>query len=98
MQHRSSLQRFVILAVSLLSGCAAANAKPDSSADGAPPPPNVAVAGNAAAYLTGRVAAMENDLPYAAKQFGAVLAKEPDNPELRQQAFMSSLLAGQPDA
>ena len=98
MQHRSSLQRSVILAVSLLSGCAAANAKPDSSADGAPPPPNVAVAGNAAAYLTGRVAAMENDLPYAAKQFGAVLAKEPDNPELRQQAFMSSLLAGQPDA
>jgi tetratricopeptide (TPR) repeat protein len=98
MQHRSSLRRSIILAVSLLSGCAAGNAKPDISADGAPPPPHAAVAGNAAAYLTGRFAAMENDLPYAAKQLGALLAKEPDNPELRQQAFMSSLLAGQPDA
>jgi tetratricopeptide (TPR) repeat protein len=97
MQHRSSLQRSIILAVSLLSGCAAANAKPDISADGAPPS-HAAVAGNAGAYLTGRFAAMENDLPYAARQLGAVLAKEPDNPELRQQAFMSSLLAGQPDA
>jgi hypothetical protein len=51
-------------------------------------------AGNAGDYLVGRFAATQNDLPYAAHEFAAALAREPGDPELQQQAFLASLLAG----
>ena len=86
MQHRSPLRRLAFLAVSLpaislLTGTAEA-AAPLKLSDAA------------GVFLVARLAAMENDLPYAAAQFDRVLAADPADAELRQQAFMANLLAG----
>lgn len=94
MQHRPSLRRSILLALSLLSACAAANPGGDSpQAAGASHPP-----GFAAAYLSARFAAGQGDNDVAAARFLQALAADPANNDLRQQAFIASLLAGRPEA
>ena len=92
MQHRSTLSRAVILALSLLSACAAS----DPSAS---PADDAQLAkGSAAAFLTARFAATQGDNELATQLFQRALAADPTNPELRQQAFITALLAGRPEA
>ncbi len=61
----------------------------DAPATGAPLAPSPA--GN---YLAGRFAAGQNDLAAAADRLGQALAADPDNKELLQRAFLSTLGAG----
>ncbi len=89
MHHVPSLSRSILLALSLLSACAAAGA---SSPADAPPP------GAASAYLTARFAAGQGDNDFAASQYLRALEGDPTNIELRQQAFITALLAGKPQA
>ncbi|MCW3476621.1 tetratricopeptide repeat protein [Limobrevibacterium gyesilva] len=100
MQHVRSLRRTVLLTLSLLSACAAAD--PASVAGDARGPYGPAtrlnVPGVAAAFLSGRFAASQNDVGYAADEFLRALQADPGNVELRQQAFLTSLLAGRPEA
>ena len=97
MQYILTLRRSVLLALSLLSACAAAD--PTSRADtGKPGATGVPVTGVAGAYLNGRFATTQNDLEFASDQFLRALAVDPNNPDLLQQAFLTSLLAGRPEA
>jgi tetratricopeptide (TPR) repeat protein len=49
-------------------------------------------------YLDGRFALAGSDANYAAESFLRALALDPGNVELRQQAFLASLLSGRPEA
>jgi tetratricopeptide (TPR) repeat protein len=96
MQNARSLRRSILLALSLLSGCAAANVPPGGGAsDKSTGGVHVGAAG---AFLTGRFAATENDMGFASDQFLRALAKDPSNVTLRQQAFLTTLLDGRPEA
>jgi tetratricopeptide (TPR) repeat protein len=75
-----------------LSACAASNPSADAAG---PRDDRQAVAG---AFLTGRFAAMQSDLDFAADEFLRALVVDPDSPELRQQAFLACLMVGRPDA
>jgi Flp pilus assembly protein TadD len=97
MQYIRTLRRFVLLALSLLSACAAADPSSGAGTAGPPAISGTAVTGVASAYLTGRFAAVQNDLEYASDQLLRALAAEPTNPDLLQQAFLTSLLAGRPE-
>lgn len=94
MQHARALRRSVLLALSLLSACAASDIGPDdarvSARTGAP--------GASGAFLTGRFAALQQDMGHATDDFLFALKTDPDNPELQQQAFLSTLLTGRADA
>lgn len=112
MQHRRSLRRSVVLALSLLSACAAADpwgasnaAQPNAGLPGGglanggkkqPEPVDPISAG--AHYLMGRFAAAEGDVERAADEFALALRKDPTSADIRQQAFLTALLAGRPDA
>jgi tetratricopeptide (TPR) repeat protein len=50
------------------------------------------------AYLAARFAAQQTDVAYAAPAFLRALAADPGNPELIQQAFVVSVMAGRADA
>ena len=89
MHHVPSLPRSILLALSLLSACAAAGASPQAD----PPPPGVA-----AAYLTARFASGQGDNDFASSQYLRALEGDTNNLELRQQAFITALLAGKPQA
>ena len=96
MQHPRSFGRSALLALSLLSACAAAQPDPPADADSAS-----WESGKSAAYgpfLTGRVAAMEGDFNTASDELLRALAHDPENHELQQQAFLAALLAGRPQA
>jgi tetratricopeptide (TPR) repeat protein len=86
--------RTVLLALSLLSGCAAA-VSGSASADPRQPFRSTGAAGD---FLAGRFAGAEGDLEIAADDLLKAQAKDPTDPELRQQAFMAALLAGRTDA
>jgi tetratricopeptide (TPR) repeat protein len=94
MNNGRSIRQSLLLAVSLLSACAAANPLP-GGAGADPPRSNSVVAG---AFLSGRFAGMHGDLDYAADQFLRALAADPSSPVLRQQAFLACLLDGRSDA
>ncbi len=87
------LTRPVLLTLILLSACAAA----DPPAPGSDPAPRVAP-GASGAFLQGRFALGSAELPDAADAFLRALAADPDNTELRQQAFLASVMAGRPEA
>ena len=81
----------------------------ESVATAAPPPAAPPVAAPAprrrapsppgsAALLTGRFAASQGDLDTAALAYQRALAADMDNDELRQQAFLTTLAAGRPEA
>ena len=58
----------------------------------APPQPG------SAAVLTGRFAASQGDMDTAAQAYQRALAADMDNEDLRQQAFLTTLVAGRPEA
>jgi tetratricopeptide (TPR) repeat protein len=97
MQHSRSIRRSLLLVLSLLSACAASSPSSDAAGSGAAESRDgrQAVAG---AFLTGRFAAMQNDLDFAADEFLRILAVDPDSPDLRQQAFLACLMVGRPEA
>jgi tetratricopeptide (TPR) repeat protein len=105
------LRRSFLLVLSLLSACGAAESAPATltfadavaaatSPPVAPPSPRRRAPGQpgSAALLTGRFAANEGDLDTAAQAYQRALAADMDNDELRQQAFLTSLIAGRPEA
>ena len=88
------LQRTVLLVLTLLSACAAAETAPSSSAVLASP---VAPQSGTGALLVARFALSQQDMDTAATAYVKALAADPDNAELRQQAFLANLLANAPD-
>jgi tetratricopeptide (TPR) repeat protein len=112
MPHQMPLRRSLLLALSLLSACAASGPSADAVAKGpdtvvstgttvtATPRPRrrAPVPSTSAALLTGRFAAKQGDLDTAARAYQRALGGDMDNEELRAQAFVTSLLAGRPEA
>jgi Flp pilus assembly protein TadD len=98
MQHGRSFRRSVLLALSLLSACAAAD--PSGASTEAQPHPSTQADSGASTgpFLLGRFAVMEGDVNYAADEFLRALAADPTNPEIRHQAFVACLFAGRPEA
>jgi tetratricopeptide (TPR) repeat protein len=90
MQHARAARRSVLLALTLLSACAAS----EPSADGATGPVANGVIGN---YLAGRYALAEGDSQTAATDLLRAVTLSPGNPELTLQAFIACLDAGRPE-
>jgi tetratricopeptide (TPR) repeat protein len=94
MQHL----RNVLLAFSLLTGCAAAEPSapdaivPPAGARQSTPDPQFGE------YLAGRFAASQSDIEEAAKDLLLAYAANPDDDELLTQTFLACLMAGRPDA
>src|SRR5579875_3035349 len=94
MQTARALRRTVLLTLSLLSACAASDLGPiDTHLSGKPAP-----SGISGAFLTGRFAILQHEPGYAADNFLTALRRDPNNPELEQQAFLATLVAGRPEA
>ena len=88
MQHARTARRFVLIALTLLSACAASVPSPDvSDADGS--------IGN---FLAGRFALSEGDAGTAANDLLKAAADDPGNPEVVLQAFIACVEAGRPEA
>jgi tetratricopeptide (TPR) repeat protein len=84
------LSRTVLLTLALLSACAAA----DPNEPAAPP----AEPGASGAFLQGRHALDASDVNEAADAFLRALAAEPGDADLRQQAFIATVMADRPEA
>jgi len=95
-QASRNLRRSVLLTLSLLSACAAAEVTNSGQAM-TPGAPELAVTGAPGDYLAGRFAASEGDLPKASDLLLHGLHQDPGNPDLLQRAFMATLLAGRPE-
>ena len=91
MQHARTARRSALLALTLLSACAAS--EPSAGADAGQVP--AGVIGN---FLAGRFALAEGDNATAANDLLKAVAQSPGNPELTLQAFIASLNAGRPEA
>ncbi|HYZ34210.1 MAG TPA: hypothetical protein VE684_18210, partial [Crenalkalicoccus sp.] len=93
MQRTFASQRLPLLALALLSACAAGGAA-------GPGHPVAAEAGDGAfgAYLVGRFAAAETDTKVAADSMLEALRADPSQPELVNRAFVATLLDGRSDA
>ena len=109
MQNLRLLQRPLLLVLSLLSACGAAQPSLSalSRAETTATTPPVATPAprrrapsppGSAALLAGRFAASQGDLDAAAQAYQRALAADMDNDELRQQAFLATLAAGRPEA
>jgi tetratricopeptide (TPR) repeat protein len=90
MHNVRAARRPVLLALTLLSACAASV----PSSDGSSRPVGGGVIGN---YLAGRFAMSEGDSATAANDLLKALAQSPNDSELLQQAFMACLDAGRPE-
>ena len=91
------LRRFVLLGLTLLSACGAADPSRPSTG-GTTGPVDVEINGPMGAYLAGRSALLTGDADTATKIFMKGLALEPDNSELQNFAFISAMKAGRPEA
>ncbi|HBK06009.1 MAG TPA: hypothetical protein DDZ81_09095 [Acetobacteraceae bacterium] len=91
MQHARTARRFVLIALTLLSACAAA----DPSRGGDSGRVASGVIGN---YLAGRFAMSEGDPQTAANDLLKAVAQAPANPELTLEAFLACVNAGRPEA
>src|SRR3954454_13168930 len=94
MQHFRSVRRGVLLALSLLSACAASDPGASGSSRSGPFVPT-GVFGD---YLAGRFASAEADPNTAATDFLRALAAKPSDHELLLEAFIASVNAGRPEA
>jgi tetratricopeptide (TPR) repeat protein len=92
MQHVRAARRSVLLALTLLSACAASEPSYDD-ADAQQVP--AGVIGN---FLAGRFAMAEGDSATAATDLLKAVAQSPGDPELTLQAFIACLDAGRPEA
>ena len=97
MQHARSLRRSALLALSLLSACAATGtaSAPRAAALGGP---LGSADPDSAAFLIGRFAGQQGDLNRAAGAFLRALAADPGDNLLQQQAFLACLLTDRPEA
>jgi len=95
MQHSRRARRTFLLALALLSACAAADPSPPHIAS---QPGRDAPSGVFAGFLTGRFALSQADAQTASTQFLTALAARPDDPDLVQQAFIASMIAGRTEA
>jgi tetratricopeptide (TPR) repeat protein len=91
MYHARTARRFVLIALTLLSACAAS----DPSLGGDPKRVPPGVIGN---YLAGRFAMSEGDSQTAANDLLKAVAQAPPNPELTLEAFLACVSAGRPEA
>jgi tetratricopeptide (TPR) repeat protein len=91
MQHIRSARRAFLLAATLLSACAAADPSPSHPATRSD---HDAPSGVFADFLAGRFALSQADAQTASTEFLNALAARPDDPELLQQAFIASMIAG----
>ena len=91
------LRRFVLLGLTMLSACGAADYG-RASASGDDGPVSVTVSGPMGAYLAGRTALSMGDAESAANLLLQGLKMDPDNPELQGAAFMAAVRAGRPEA
>ena len=91
MQHARAARRSVLLALTLLSACAASEPAPGSATG----PMSSGAVGN---YLAGRFALSEGDSQTAANDLLKAVAESPNDHELTSQAFVASLDAGRPEA
>ncbi len=87
------LPRAALLALSMLSACAAGGPG-DAGGHAADRP----VAGTSGAFLAGRFALSQMDLNQAVDDLLKALATDPQNEELQQQAFVAAVMAGRPEA
>jgi tetratricopeptide (TPR) repeat protein len=95
MQHIRSVRRAFLLAISLLSACAAADPSFGRVASRTGLDAPSGVFGD---YLSGRFAMTQADPQAAATQFLRALAARPDDTDLLQQAFIACLIAGRAEA
>lgn len=95
MQHFRSARRALLLALTLLSACAAADPSPSRPS---PQTKRDAPSGVFGGYLMGRFAMSQADAQSAATQFLNALGTRPDDQELQQQAFIASMIAGRSEA
>jgi tetratricopeptide (TPR) repeat protein len=95
MQHVQSVRRALLLAISLLSACAAADPSPSkvTTRTGISAPSDVY-----GDFLVGRFALSQADPQTAATEFLRALAARPDDPDLVQQAFIACLIAGRTES
>lgn len=91
------LRRSILLTLSLLSACAAADVT-SSSQPMTPNAPRVKVTGAPGAFLGGRFAAAEGDPSRATDLFLKGLERDPGNPDMQLQAFLAAVMAGRPEA
>lgn len=93
----SPLRRSILLTLSLLSACAAADVTSNSTPM-TPDAPRIRPTGAPGAYLGGRFAAAEGNASRATDLFLEALQREPGNPDMQLQAFLASVMAGRPEA
>src|ERR1700761_5576764 len=91
MQHARTARRSVLLALTLLSACAAS--EPSPGAD-----PNQASDGSIGNFLAGRFAMTEGDTTTAANDLLKAAAERPNDPEVMLEAFIACVNAGRPEA
>ncbi len=91
------LRRSILLTLSLLSACAAADVT-SSSTPMTPNAPRVMVTGAPGAFLGGRFAASEGDPSRATDLFLQGLKDDPGNPDMQLQAFLAAVMSGRPEA
>ncbi len=94
MLKHAPFRRLPLLAVALLSACAAGGGDGAGLQIGGGAP----VSGAFGAYLAGRFAATETDTAVAADSLMQALRVDPDQPELRTRAFLAALMDGRSDA
>ena len=90
MQYARTARRSVLLALTLLSACAASD--PSSGAD-----PGQVPAGVIGNFLAGRFAMAEGDPATAANDLLKAVAESPGDPDLTLEAFIACLNAGRPE-
>jgi tetratricopeptide (TPR) repeat protein len=95
MHNFRRLRRSLLLTVSLLSACAVSDLiASGAQANSAPQQPT----GVYGAYLAGRFAEKQDDLGYAALELLEANRSDPDNVDIRKQAFIACVLDGRPEA
>ena len=101
MQHARAARRFVLLALTLLSACAASHPSSDTATSGTATSQTANEAmpnGVIGDYLAGRYALSEGDSETAATDLLKASALNPGDPELTLQAFIATLQADRPEA
>jgi len=95
MQFLRGTHRAILLALSLLPGCAESDAATGGASPALTRGPSV---GSFGYYLTGRFALSNGDEETGARDLLRALALNPGQPELTEEAFLACVVAGHPDA
>jgi tetratricopeptide (TPR) repeat protein len=96
MQHLRTLGLGSLLALSLLSGCAAAD--PSASVPTPVQQGRYVPSGVFGDFLAGRFASVQSDPTTATDAFLKALATNPGDPDLLEQAFIASVMSGRSEA